>query len=227
MKPANIVELQEFHNRTRIFQDREHAGQVLVNMLKTSEQTLTAILAVPAGGVPVGAVIAKELGVPLLAAVVSKITLPWNSEVGYGAVAFDGTVRLNKALVKQMRLTQRQVEEGIIDTQEKVRRRSLSFHSYESFESLSQGILLLVDDGLASGFTMSVAIEALTKKLSHQVVVAVPTGPSDTVRTIATKVKRIYCANIRSGGSFAVADAYKHWSDVAEEDALSLFRQSL
>jgi len=225
MEPDNIVELPDLCNRTRVFQDREHAGQVLAQMLRAYEDTSATVLAIPAGGVPVGAEIARELHLPLYAAVVSKITPPWNSEVGYGAVAFDGTVRLNEALVKRLNLSQKHVEEGIIETQEKVRRRTSLFQGDQTLEALAGRPAILVDDGLASGFTMYVAVEALLKKSSSEVVVAVPTGPSHTVQRIAANVNRIYCANIRSGISFAVADAYRHWSDVTEEKALKLFRQ--
>ncbi len=223
MEPTNIIELPELHNRTRVFQDREYAGRVLAQMLKAHEETSTTVLAIPAGGVPVVAEIAKELDLPLYAAVVSKITPPWDSEVGYGAVAFDGTVRLNEALIGQLNLRQKEVEEGIIETQKKVRRRSSLFQSNQLPEVLSGGPAILVDDGLASGFTMHVAVEAILSKSSSQVVIAVPTGPSRTVQRIAANVNRIYCANIRSGMSFAVADAYKHWSDVTEDEALKLF----
>lgn len=225
MEPVHIVELPELHNRTRIFQDREQAGRVLAQMLKAYKDTSATLLPIPAGGVPVGAEIAKALRLPLYPVVVSKITPPWNSEVGYGAVAFDGTVRLNEALVKNLNLSQKQVEEGIIETQEKVRRRSSLFQSDQLLETLPGGTAILVDDGLASGFTMHVAVEALLNKSASQVVVAVPTGPSHTVQRIAANVHRIYCANIRSGISFAVADAYRHWSDVTEEEAIKLFRQ--
>ncbi len=223
MEPTNIIELPELHNLTRVFQNREYAGRVLAQMLKAHEESSTAIFAIPAGGVPVATEIAKELDLPLYAAVVSKITPPWNSEVGYGAVAFDGTVRLNEALVERLNLRQQEVEEGIIETQEKVRRRNSLFQGDQLLEALSGGPAILVDDGLASGFTMCVAVEAILKKFSSQVVVAVPTGPSRTVQRIAANVNRIYCANIRSGMSFAVADAYKYWSDVTEDEALKLF----
>ncbi len=225
MEPEKIVEFPELRDRTRVFQDREHAGRVLAEMLKAYEDTSATVLAIPAGGVPVGVEIAKELHLPLYPAVVSKITPPWNSEVGYGAVAFDGTVRINEALMERLNLSQKQVEQGIAKTQEKVRRRSSLFQSDQPLETLSGRPAILVDDGLASGFTMHVAVEALLKKSSSQVLVAVPTGPSHTVQRIAANVNRLYCANIRSGISFAVADAYRHWSDVTEEEALKLFRQ--
>lgn len=219
----DIIESAELCDRTRVFQDREHAGQVLAQMLKVYRDTSATVFAIPAGGVPVAAEIARELNLPLYAAVVSKITPPWNSEVGYGAVAFDGTVRLNEALVERLNISQEQMEEGIIETRRKVKRRSSLFQSDQPLEALLGRPAILVDDGLASGFTMHVAVEALQKRSSSQVVVAGPTGPAHTVRRIAADVDRIYCPNIRSGITFAVADAYKHWSDVTEQEALDVF----
>jgi predicted phosphoribosyltransferase len=223
MGSTNIIESTELRDQTRIFQDRKHAGQALAQMLERYRDSSATVFAIPAGGVPVAAEIGRELNLPLYAAVVSKITPPWNSEVGYGAVAFDGTMRLNEALVERLNISQEQVEQDIIETRKKVKRRSLSFQRDQALEALSGRPAILVDDGLASGFTMHVAVEALHKKSLSQVVVAVPTGPIDTVRRIAADVDRIYCLNIRSGITFAVADAYKHWCDVTEQEALDVF----
>lgn len=220
MDPSNIIERTELHDRTRVFRDRKHGGEVLAQMMQEYQPTPAIVLAIPAGGVPVAARIAKRLRLPLDVAVVSKMTLPWNTEVGYGAVAFDGTVRLNHELVERLSLTDQQVKEGIIETGKKVRRRNTLFRGDQPLPSLSDQPAILVDDGLASGFTMQVAVEALLKASSSEVVVAVPTGPSHTVRRIAADVTRIYCANIRSGMRFAVADAYEYWSDVTEHEAL-------
>lgn len=223
MGSTNIIESTELRDQTRIFQDRKHAGQALAQMLEGYRDSSATVFAIPAGGVPVAAEIGRELNLPLYAAVVSKITPPWNSEVGYGAVAFDGTMRLNEALVERLNITQEQMEQDIIETRKKVKRRSLLFQRDQAQEALSGRPAILVDDGLASGFTMHVAVEALHKKSLSQVVVAVPTGPIDTVRRIAADVDRIYCLNIRSGITFAVADAYKHWCDVTEQEALDVF----
>ena len=114
-----IVELQELRNRVKVFRDREHAGEVLAGMLAEYRGTDTWVLGILAGGVPVAAVVSRALDLPLDVAVVSKITLPWNPEMGYGAVAFDGTVQLNEALIKALGLGHRDVETGIARTREK------------------------------------------------------------------------------------------------------------
>jgi len=92
-----VLELPALHNRLCVFHDRTLAGEVLADMLSTYRGSNALVFGIPAGGVPVAAVIARALALPLDVAVVSKLTLPWNTEAGYGALAFDGTLRLNES----------------------------------------------------------------------------------------------------------------------------------
>ena len=168
------------------------------------------------------AAIAPRLGAPLDVAVVSKITLPWNTEAGYGAVAFDGTVRLNEALLPRLALSQMDIRDGIEATTAKVTRRLRRLRANRPLPALSGRPVVLVDDGLASGFTMRVAIEAVRNAGAEQIVVAVPTAHARATREIASEVTALYCPNICGGSSFAVADAYERWSDVNEDKVLSI-----
>ena len=223
----NMVELPELRNKIRVFGNRTQAGEVLAGMLQAYRRTETIVMAIPSGGLPVAVVIAKNLDLPLEVAVVSKITLPWNTEAGYGAVAFDGTMRLNQDLLLHLNLTERQIEEGKDKTFRKVLRRVKSFREDRPFPDVSQKTVILVDDGLASGFTLLVAVEALRKAGARSLVVAVPTGSWNSVLRVSGQVEALYCANIRQGGQFAVADAYKNWFDVEEEEALNIYRTFL
>ncbi|MBW2624588.1 MAG: phosphoribosyltransferase, partial [Deltaproteobacteria bacterium] len=164
---------------------------------------------------------------PMDIAVVSKITLPWNTEVGYGAVAFDGTVRLDNDLVARLRLTDEEIQQGISKTSAKVAHRVKNLRGEQALPDLSTSQIILVDDGLASGFTMHVAVEALQKAGTKSITVAVPTGHQRSVESIAGEVDTLYCANIRGGYHFAVADAYERWSDVDEEELVSLLGGAL
>ena len=222
---SKIIDLSELREQTHVFQDRIHAGQVLARMLSADDEHAGIILAIPAGGVPVGAVMAEELGFDLDVAVVSKITLPWNTEAGYGAVAFDGTVKLNDDLIQRVSLTSEDVKKGIEKTTAKVARRVVKLRSDKPFPDLRNQSVILVDDGLASGFTMRVAVSALRNTGAGRIVVAVPTGHRQSVEIIAQEVEKLYCANIRGGYGYAVASAYRHWSDVAEEDVVNIMKQ--
>jgi putative phosphoribosyl transferase len=221
-----IIERPELRDRTRVFRDRAHAGEVLAGMLTSYSKSDAIVLAIPAGGVPVASVIAEKLRIPLEVAVVSKITLPWNTEAGYGAVAFDKTMRLNEDLLPHLGLTEEQIEQGIAQTAQEVLRRVKRFRGNEPFPNLTKRQVILVDDGLASGFTMLVAIEALRKAGARHLSVAVPTGHANSLPRMASEVEALYCANIRGGFSFAVADAYEEWTDVTEEEALVLYREN-
>lgn len=219
---GSIHTLTQLGDRAGVFRDRTHAGEVLADMLQGICVAQPLILGIPAGGVPVAAAIAPRLGAPLDVAVVSKITLPWNTEAGYGAVAFDGTVRLNEALLPRLALSQIDIRDGIEATTAKVTRRLRRLRANRPLPALSGRPVVLVDDGLASGFTMRVAIEAVRNAGAEQIVVAVPTAHARATREIASEVTALYCPNICGGSSFAVADAYERWSDVNEDKVLSI-----
>jgi predicted phosphoribosyltransferase len=117
---GTVVDDERLRDREEVFVDRAAAGEALAGLMADTRGSDTVVLAVPAGGVPVAAVLARMLGLALDVAVVSKITLPWNTEAGYGAVAFDGSVVLNEALIQRLALPQAVVDEGIARTRSKV-----------------------------------------------------------------------------------------------------------
>lgn len=219
--PENVFEIAEMRDRIAMFRDRRHAGRILAGLIGKTDAT---IMAVPAGGVPVAAVTAEILQCPLDLAVVSKITLPWNSEAGYGAVAFDESVQLNRDLLERIGLGPEQVEEGIRRTREKVRRRLRNLRGDETISGLRDRPVIVVDDGLASGFTLRTAVAALSTAGARPISVAVPTGHASAVADIAGRVAAVYCCNIRGGRRFAVAEAYEKWYDVTEEEVAQILR---
>jgi predicted phosphoribosyltransferase len=223
----NVYHLEHLNEEIRVFQDRNDAGNVLADMLSDYVDPNALILGIPAGGVPVASLIAERLGLTLDVAVVSKITLPWNSEAGYGAVAFDGTIGLNEPLVKRIGLSRELVNDGIDKTLRKVKHRVQMLRGEKDFSHMEQKSVVLVDDGLASGFTMLVALEAVSQFNVKQIFVAVPTGRLGSIRKIVDRAETIFCANIRSGQVFAVADAYKKWSDVSERQLLNILHKKV
>ena len=211
----NIYHQPQLKNCKHVFSDRTHAGRCLGDMIETAEGL---VLGIPAGGVPVAKEVTKVLGFPLDVAVVSKITLPWNTEAGYGAVAFDGTLGLNEDLVDILGLNEEQIQRGILKTKAKVSHRKNIFRSHINQPELTEKTAILVDDGLASGVTMRVAVEALTNTGFKSIIAAVPTGHDRAVRDISRRVNAVYCANIRTEKRFAVAEAYQSWSDVTDNE---------
>lgn len=220
----NFFDIPEFRNRAGVFRDREHAGNVLAEMMMQYKGSNAIVFAIPAGGVPVGAAIVEDLQIPLDVAVVSKITLPWNTEAGYGAVAFDGTVRINQDIVLRTGLSEEEVEKGIEKTRNKVKKRVAEFRKGKPPIQVKGRPVILVDDGIASGFTMLVAVEAFKKMRADEIIVAVPTGHWGAIEKVLPHVESLYCANLRSGWTFAVADAYVTWSDISEEEVIEILK---
>jgi putative phosphoribosyl transferase len=222
---TGIQERTDLENRVRVFKDRGHAGIVLADMLAPYPWENGIVLGIPAGGVPVGLALAGRLGLPFDVAVVSKITLPWNAEAGYGAVAFDGTYTLNQALIAQIPLSEDEIQEGIRRTRSKVARRAERFRGNRPFPTVRGRSVILVDDGLASGFTMRLSIEALRNIGGDDLIVAIPTAHDRAVADVARLADAVFCANVRGGRWFAVADAYENWRDMDEDEVMNMLRQ--
>lgn len=223
-RTPRLIDRADLRDRMRVFRDRNHAGEVLAKMLETYRDSDTQVMAIPAGGVPVAAVIGERLGLAVDVIVVSKITFAWNSEAGYGALAGDGTLRLNDALITQSALDPAQVAADVKRTRSKVEQRVARLRAERPAPEIAGRSLIVVDDGLASGFTMRVAVEALSAQGAVSLTIAVPTAHREAVANLAPSVEVVYCPNVRGGWSFAVADAYERWSDVTEEEAVELVR---
>ncbi|HHT9112262.1 MAG: phosphoribosyltransferase [Planctomycetes bacterium] len=207
-----------------VFKDRKEAGRLLAQKLLKYKDIDGIVLGIPSGGVPVAAEIAKVLGLPLDVIIVRKIQLPDNTEAGFGAVGPDGEVSLNTNLISQLHLTEKEVKRQIQITVDTIKRRNELFREGRPFPFLEDKVVIIVDDGLASGYTMLSAVDFIKRHKPEKVVVAVPTAPKETVDLILPQVDEIVCLNVRSGFTFAVADAYEKWYDLGDEEVISILR---
>jgi len=193
-------------------------------MLDQFRGAAALVLAIPAGGLPVAAAIADELGLPLDVLPVSKVLYPWTTESGYGAVAWDGSVWLDEERVAGCGLSEDQVQSAVRQASAKVERRVARLRAGRSALALEGRTVILVDDGIAAGSTMRTAIAALRRRGVSRIVVAVPTAHEVAFATIGKLADEAYCANIRGGTSFAVADAYAEWRDLADDEIAALLQ---
>ena len=194
------------------FHDRTDAGRSLARLLEHYRASDALVLAIPAGGVPVAAEIARALDLHLAVAPVSKVLLPWTTESGYGAVAFDGSVWLDEDAISGFGLRKPQIEKAVAEARAKVERR------IKPLPDLQGRSVILVDDGIAAGSTMRSAIAALRKRKVARVVVAVPTAHESSFQAVRKLADEAVCADIRAGRTFAVADAYEEWRDLTDEE---------
>ena len=223
----NIRLNQALTNRVRVFRDRAHAGAILAEMLDDFRGGDALLIAIPSGGIPVAAEIAGRLGLELDVMPVSKILYPWTTESGFGAVAFDGTTWIDRNAVRYYGLDGKTVAAATAEATEKIQRRIGLFRGDRPFPQATERTVILVDDGIAGGYTMRAGIAALHKLGTKEIAVAVPTASAGSLQEIAQRVDAVYCANMRGGPHFAVADAYEHWTDVEETEAVAVFSRAL
>jgi putative phosphoribosyl transferase len=221
---GNLIEDPKLRDRIHVFSDRASAGQELASLLPDYQGQEVRLFAIPAGGVPVAAEIARRLKLPLDLVIVRKIQLPWTTEAGFGALGPGGVAIFNEELLRRMPLTPEEIEAQVQKTAAVMRQRESRLRGGQPYPLLHGVPALIVDDGLASGFTMQAAVKFLRAQEAGQIVVAVPTGSERTVRELLPLVDELYCLNIRGGWSFAVADAYKNWYDLTEEEVLDILK---
>ncbi len=225
---AKVFIKSELTNKTSVFQDRFEAGFVLSEMLRPSYEKArnTLVLAIPAGGVPIGVVVSKELDLPIDIILVRKIHFPDNPEAGFGALSFDGEIILNEELVSYAGLTQELIEQQIEKEKKDLEERERLFRQGRPFPDLSGQKVIVVDDGLASGYTMLAAVKSIARHKAQKIIVAVPTASDRAISKISPLVDEIFCPNVRTGRYFAVADAYRRWYDLSREEVLFLLKEA-
>jgi predicted phosphoribosyltransferase len=202
------------------FRDRVDAGKRLAERLGQDKRSDINVLAVPRGGVPVAIEVADKLGVHLDIVVPRKITIPHNPEAGYGAVAEDGTIVLNEPLVGQLGLSEDRIKHQAEGVRKEVARRSKIYRGGQPPPSIEGKTAIIIDDGLASGFTMIAAIESVKKRRAGRVVVAVPVASGTAYDLVNPRANDLVSLVVARTYGFAVASFYHHWYDLSDEEAI-------
>ena len=201
-----------------MFRDRKHAGELLAGLLEDYRgQPRTIVLALPRGGVPVGVVVAHELGVPLDIFPVRKIGAPHQPELAIGAVAAGGVIVLNENAVASMRVSQERLDAAIAREREELQRREQLYRGERPPLDLAGWTAILTDDGLATGYTMLAAIRAVRQQEPRQIVVAVPVAPPSTLSRLRSEADKVVCVH-STENMFAVGEFYQDFGQVSDEE---------
>lgn len=219
---GKLSEESTLRDRVQVFMDRSHAGRLLAERLLAYRDQKIHLFAIPAGGVPVAAEIARSLAVPLDLVIVRKIQLPYTTEAGFGALNPAGEAIFNKELLQRIHLSDEDIAAQQENTAATIRRREEKLRGGRPYPNLANEPAIIVDDGLASGYTMRSAVQFLRRQSAGRITAAVPTGSLRTVQDLLPLVDELLCLNVRSGWSFAVADAYQNWYDLEEEEVLKI-----
>jgi predicted phosphoribosyltransferase len=151
---------------------------------------------------------------------VRKIRIPGTTESGFGAVSWDGQVLINEPLRAALGLSATDVDKAVAQTRQHVSARVARFAGRRPVPAMEGKKVIVADDGLASGFTMLAAIQSIRRRSPACIIVAVPTASASSAELVSRHADLLVCSNIRSGRTFAVADAYRTWYDLDDREVL-------
>ncbi|HUV72700.1 MAG TPA: phosphoribosyltransferase [Anaerolineae bacterium] len=205
-----------------LFQDRREAGKALAGELASYEETPNMIvLGIPRGGVVVGHEIAKALGAPLDVYITRKIGAPHNPELAIGAVASDGTLLIDHQLVRRLDVSQDYVEQESDRQKQEILRRLAEYRGEGPSPELAGKVVILVDDGVATGATTLATIKAIKSQEPAKLILAVPVGPRDSIESLRQEVDELVC--LHSPEVFwAVGAFYNVFDQTSDEEVKTL-----
>jgi predicted phosphoribosyltransferase len=204
------------------FTDRHAAGTALAERLKEyAGRSDVVVLALPRGGVPVAYQVARALNVPLDVFVVRKLGVPGHEELAMGAIASGGVRVLNQDVLAWYGLSAAAVDAVARVEQAELERREQLYRGGRSLVPIEGRVVILVDDGLATGSTMSAAVEAVRRLQPARIVVAVPVGAQDACDRLGHVADDAIC--LMAPASFsAVGQWYRDFSQTTDDDVRRL-----
>ena len=210
----------------RLFADRADAGRQLAELLvEYADDPGVLVLALPRGGVPIGYEIARRLRVPLDVYVVRKLGVPGHEELAMGALASDGTWVLDDDLIASLRVEPSALDEVVRRESEELRRREAVYRDARPEPDLRGRIVIIVDDGLATGATMRAAATALRRRAPSAIVTAVPVAAPRTVAALRGVVDRVMC--VRTPEPFhAVGLYYANFEQTTDDEVRRLLAEA-
>ena len=212
-------------NDRQAYADRREAGRALAATLQQyAGRDDVIVLALPRGGVPVAFEVATALDAPLDVFLVRKLGTPGHPELAMGAIASGGVRVLNEEVVRWLGISPEQIDAVARDEQHELERREATYRQSGSLPSLANRIVILVDDGLATGSTMRASVQAVKPQRPARVIVAVPVGAPDTCRELRALADDVIC--VRTPMPFsAVGQWYLDFDQTTDDEVRALLSE--
>jgi putative phosphoribosyl transferase len=208
-----------------VFLDREQAGRELAKKLKAYKEIADVlVLGLPRGGVPVAFQVATELRAPLDVFVVRKLGVPGREELAFGAIASGGFRFLDSEIVEAVGISELEIELITAKQRHELERRELAYRGGRPPVAVHGQTVILVDDGIATGSSMQVAITALRQMKPARIVVATPVAPASTCKRLRRVVDELICVQMPAS-FYAIGEFYEHFSQVSDEEVTDLLRR--
>ena len=214
--------------RAEVFQDRRDAGRVLGHAILASAVWRGGqdgiVLGLPRGGVPVAYEVALALHLPLDIVVVRKLGVPGFAELAMGAVAADGALALNAAIIHEFRIPEDVIDAAVEQERQEVERRERAYRNGRSAEQTEGRLAILVDDGLATGASMLAAVRAVRPR-AREVMVAVPVAAQSACNDFRHEVDHVICARM-PWPFYSVGSFYRNFEQTPDAEVCSLLSKA-
>lgn len=206
-----------------LFQDRRDAGRKLAAALEAYKGAETIVLAIPRGGVVVGFEVAQALEAPLDIIIPRKIGAPQDPELAVGAVTPDGSVFYSFDSLRKLGLTPDDLASIVATERAEIRRRMRAFRGEQPFPSLQGKTVILVDDGIATGFTVRAALASIKQQNPSRVVLAVPVAPAEVGDAFVSEADAFVCL-AHPEPFFAVGQFYRDFTQTSDAEVIFLLQ---
>jgi putative phosphoribosyl transferase len=210
-----------------IYRDRRQAGKRLAELLMGYKaQPNTLILALPRGGVPIGYELAQALKLPLDIFLVRKLGVPGQEELAMGAIAIGDHYVFNQEIIHALQIPQFIIHQTIDKQKQIIAERNQIYRSNRPAPELKGKTIILVDDGLATGATMRVAVAAIQQQESEKIIVAVPVAAPETCQQLAKEVDEVVCLQTPEP-FYGVGRWYENFNQTTDAEVIDLLKHAL
>lgn len=208
-----------------MYKNRSDAGQKLAKKLSYLSKKNLIVIAIPRGGVVLGYELAKSLHVQLEIVVARKIGSPYNKELGIGAIAEENISILDTNIIKQIGIPKGKLNKLIEEEKVELNRRVRLFRKSKKFPSLLDKIVIIVDDGLATGVTAIATIMLIKKHNPKEIIYTAPVCAFEAIQKINSLVDKIVCPLVPSNLQ-SIGMCYKNFDQVTDEEVLKLLSKA-
>jgi putative phosphoribosyl transferase len=208
-----------------LFKNREEAGRKLAGALMEFKGKDVVVLGIPRGGVVVANEVAKALGAPLDIVVTRKIEAPGEPEYALGAITQEGDVIMDRQAAESLGASPAYLDDQVRKKKEEVKERMQRLRGDAPYPRLEGKVVVIVDDGIATGSSVSAAVMSVKKRRPKEVIVAVPVAPADAVEMLAGEGARVVC--LETPGPFlAIGEFYGNFDQVEDLEVKRILEES-
>jgi putative phosphoribosyl transferase len=207
-----------------MFLDRADAGEKLTDSLKKFKDEDVIVLVVPRGGLEIAYDTIKRFGFKWDLIIPRKIGAPQNKEFAIGAVSVDGSYFLNNDYVKMYGISQDYIEKEVSEQIDEIKRRMKEYRGKDTFPEVKDKTVIIIDDGIATGFTILAVIKAVKKQGAKKIILAIPVGPRETIEEFKEIVDEVICLYIPEE-FYAVGSYYVDFKQVTEDEVFKIMKE--